>query len=85
MKRAAVKIARNTAALILVALGIVGIFVPIMPQVLFFVAAVFIADLERKTAFVRWVLSRRWVRKIGGEKLHRMINRRLRKPARKAG
>lgn len=74
MRRAALKIARNVLAALLALLGVVGLAVPFMPQVAFFIAALMVMDIERKRAFVRWLLSRPLLRKIGGEFLHRKLN-----------
>lgn len=85
MKRAAIKITRNILAILLAALGVVGVFVPIMPQILFFIAALLVADFERKHVVARWILSRRLVRKIGGERLHRRLARDRERTRHKAG
>ncbi len=85
MKRAAIQWIRNVVAIALVICGLVGLALPIIPQIPFFVAAVLVADFERKRAVVRWICSRRWIRKIGGEKLHRLLNRRRPEPVNKTG
>ena len=57
------KIARNIAGTLLLLLGVVGIFLPLLQGFLFIALGIGMLDFERKT----WVLARtrRWLRRRG--------------------
>lgn len=63
------KVLRNIAAVILLLIGIVGGFIPILQGWVFVIAAFAVADFERKHALMRWFLSRKLTRKVLGPKL----------------
>lgn len=63
------KVLRNIAAVLLLLLGIVGGFIPILQGWMFIIAAFAVADFERKHALMRWLLSRKLTKKVLGPKL----------------
>lgn len=79
MRRRAIQIARNVAAVILLLLGVVGLFLPLLQGVALIVAAFFVADFRRKHVWRRWLLSRRWARRLGSDKLQRKLDERYRR------
>jgi uncharacterized membrane protein YbaN (DUF454 family) len=75
----AVRIARNVAAVLLLVLAIVGSLIPILQGWMFLVAAIAVADFERKRVFNRWLLTQTFLRRVGGYKLYRRLHHRPRR------
>lgn len=63
------KVLRNIAAVLLLLVGVIGGFIPILQGWIFIVAAFAVADFERKHALMRWLLSRKLTKKVLGPKL----------------